>query len=91
MSGISLKKEMRIGVKYKIAVCDDREADRKYVMDKVSRWAEKTYREVHMNAFISAEDFLFHYEEEKDYDVLLLDIENRQFVPERIRGQIFVV
>jgi DNA-binding LytR/AlgR family response regulator len=30
---------------------------------------------VQADAFASAETFLFHYEEEKDYDILLLDIE----------------
>ncbi len=60
---------------YKIAICDDSDADRQYVLDMVNRWAASASHVVHTAAFTSAEDFLFHYAEESDYDILLLDIE----------------
>ena len=60
---------------YKIAVCDDVAADRQYVADLVGHWAEKSNHTVCLNTFGSAENFLFHYAEESDYDILLLDIE----------------
>jgi DNA-binding LytR/AlgR family response regulator len=60
---------------YKIAICDDSDADRQYVFDMVNRWAEKAGHVVHTDTFASAENFLFHYAEESDYDILLLDIE----------------
>lgn len=60
---------------YKIAVCDDSDADRQYISDIVSRWAVKTGHTVQISAFDSAESFLFHYAEKSDYDILLLDIE----------------
>ena len=60
---------------YKIAVCDDAEADRQYVCAMVRQWAENTGRTVQVRAFPSAESFLFQYREEPDYDILLLDIE----------------
>lgn len=60
---------------YKIGICDDLEIDRRYVGKMVEAWAKKRGHLVHVNTFSSAENFLFHYEEEKDYDVLLLDIE----------------
>lgn len=60
---------------YKIAVCDDSEADRQYLIKVVNSWAISTNRLIHVNAFVSAENFLFHYADESDYDILLLDIE----------------
>jgi DNA-binding LytR/AlgR family response regulator len=60
---------------YKIAICDDSDADRQYVMNMVNRWATGAGHAVHIDTFASAETFLFHYAEESDYDILLLDIE----------------
>ena len=60
---------------YKIAICDDSQADRDYVASLVRRWASEGNRTAHIEAFSSAESFLFHYAEESDFDILLLDIE----------------
>ena len=57
----------------KIAICDDNQADIEYVKQMVISWAED--RSVKINTFGSAEEFLFHYDGEKDYDILLLDVE----------------
>lgn len=62
-------------MKYKIAICDDSDADRQYVLNMVNAWAAQTGHAVHTDIFSSAENFLFHYPEESDYDILLLDIE----------------
>lgn len=62
-------------MKYKIAVCDDSDADRQYILHMVNRWAVSAGHMVHTDMFASAESFLFHYAEESDYDILLLDIE----------------
>lgn len=62
-------------MKYKIAICDDSDADRQYVLNMVNVWAAQTSHVVHTDTFSSAENFLFHYSEESDYDILLLDIE----------------
>lgn len=62
-------------VKYKIAICDDSDADRQYVLNMVQRWAAEAGCSVHTDTFASAESFLFHYAEESDYDILLLDVE----------------
>ena len=62
-------------MKYKIAICDDSDADRQYVLNMVNRWAAGAGHVVHIDTFTSAENFLFHYAEESDYDILLLDIE----------------
>ena len=62
-------------MQYKIAICDDSEADRQYVLNMVRAWAAAAGHLVHTDAFASAESFLFHYAQESDYDILLLDIE----------------
>ena len=62
-------------MKYKTAICDDSDADRQYVLNMVNAWAAQTSHVVHTDTFSSAENFLFHYSEESDYDILLLDIE----------------
>lgn len=60
---------------YKIAICDDSDADRQYISALVNGWAESAGHTVQISAFASAESFLFHYAEKSDYDILLLDIE----------------
>lgn len=60
---------------YKIAICDDDKADRQYIEALVEKWAKAAGHSVQIAAFESAESFLFHYAAERDYDILLLDIE----------------
>lgn len=62
-------------MEYKIAICDDSEIDRQYISNSVQRWACKEKHILCIETFSSAEDFLFHYAEHKDYDILLLDVE----------------
>ncbi len=62
-------------MKYKIAICDDSDADRQYILNMVERWAASVGHMVHIDTFTSAENFLFCYAEESDCDILLLDIE----------------
>lgn len=63
------------GVDYKIGICDDSGPERDYVSALVRKWASGGGREVKIRTFASAEQFLFRYAEEKDFDILLLDIE----------------
>lgn len=60
---------------YKIAICDDSDADRQYISGLAKCWAEGAGHSVQTASFASAESFLFHYAEESDYDILLLDVE----------------
>lgn len=62
-------------VGYKIAICDDASTDRQYLSGMIQRWAEDASHAVQVSDFPSAESFLFHYAEECDFDILLLDIE----------------
>ena len=58
-----------------VAVIDDNQTDTKYVSGLVKLWSEAAFHTVRIRAFQSAEEFLFHYEEDKEFDILLLDIE----------------
>uniref|UniRef100_UPI0040571746 LytR/AlgR family response regulator transcription factor n=1 Tax=Acetatifactor sp. TaxID=1872090 RepID=UPI0040571746 len=60
---------------YKIAICDDNETDCSYISSLVFCWAEQYHFHIKLDTFSSAEAFLFHYAEQKNYDMLLLDIE----------------
>ena len=62
-------------MKYQIAICDDRKEDAEYIASAVKQWAEENYIPVKVETFPSGESFLFRYEEKKDYDILLLDVE----------------
>lgn len=59
----------------RIAVCDDSRTDAEYVLRIIEDWSNTRELQVRVEKFPSAESFLFHYEEDKSYDILLLDIE----------------
>lgn len=60
---------------YQIAVCDDNNTDVAFITALVSQWGEESGYVIKLDSFSSAEGFLFCYEEKKEYDILLLDIE----------------
>ena len=60
---------------YHIAICDDNTADIQYLSTLLQEWAGQKGTLLRTDTFPTAEAFLFHYQEEKDYDILLLDIE----------------
>ena len=60
---------------YRAAVCDDSAADADYVRGIVAHWAEQRGIALECRAFSSAEQFLFSYAEDKNFDLLLLDVE----------------
>lgn len=59
----------------KIAICDDDAAQRDYLAGIVSDWAGRGRHPVKLRQYRDAEAFLFDYAEEKDFDILLLDVE----------------
>ena len=60
---------------YRAAVCDDSAADADYVRGIVAHWAEQRGVALECRTFSSAEQFLFCYAEDKNFDLLLLDVE----------------
>ena len=60
---------------FRMAVCDDSTKDAGYVKVLAEAWARDRGIESEITVFPSAESFLFRYAEDKNWDVLLLDIE----------------
>ena len=59
----------------KIAICDDEAGQREYLRDVVTAWAKKNRHGADVREYEGAKSFLFDYGEEKDFDILLLDVE----------------
>lgn len=59
----------------KLAICDDNEEYAQFIDGLVAQWAERSGVQARTARFPSAEAFLFRYEEERDFDILLLDVE----------------
>ena len=62
-------------MKYKIAICDDDTKQRTYLYGIVTAWAKKNHHLAEIKQYSEAKSFLFDYATEKDFDILLLDIE----------------
>ena len=60
---------------YRIAICDDEQNQIEYLTSIVSAWSNENGHVCEMHTFPSAEAFLFAYEDDNAYDILLLDIE----------------
>ncbi len=56
-------------------ICDDCDADRSYIKTLVEKWAMEKGNTTAIKEYASAESFLFAYAEQKEFDILLLDIE----------------
>lgn len=62
-------------MKYKIAICDDEQTQLELIASAVSAWSTRNSYTYDVTMFTSAEAFLFEYEDNKAYDILLLDVE----------------
>ena len=60
---------------YRVAIVDDSTTDAEFVQGILNSWAEQRQANIQVNVFPSAEAFLFRYAEDKDWDILFLDIE----------------
>lgn len=59
----------------KIAICDDEQSQIEYIESILSEWGRKCGHTYTVETYPSAESFLFAYEDNKDYDIFLLDVE----------------
>lgn len=59
----------------RIAVCDDEEAQRKLIINYLQEWARASGQILSLSEFPDGESLLFCWEDEKDFDLLILDIE----------------
>ena len=60
---------------YRVAIVDDSSVDAGFAEDILKAWAQDRKVVVQPERFPSAEKFLFHYADDKAWDILLLDIE----------------
>ena len=60
---------------YRVAIVDDSKTDAEFVQGILNGWADLRRANIQAEVFPSAEAFLFRYAEDKDWDILLLDIE----------------
>ena len=60
---------------YRVAIVDDSTTDAEFVLGILNSWADQRQVNIQAEVFPSAEAFLFRYAEDKDWDILLLDIE----------------
>ena len=60
---------------YSIAICDDNTADSGRIAEYVSNWCAASGQTAAVRMFPSAEAFLFAYEEDRSFEILLLDVE----------------
>ncbi|MBE6730205.1 MAG: response regulator transcription factor [Ruminococcaceae bacterium] len=58
-----------------MAITDDIKEDISYTEDILKTWAAETFTDITVEKFTSGESFLFKFSEQKDFDILLLDIE----------------
>lgn len=74
-----------------IGICDDEPLAVDYLTLHLTKWAKETGHPLHISTFFSAEQFLFEYEANQNYDILLLDIQmgemNGMELARRIREQ----
>lgn len=59
---------------YRVAVCDDDQKQIQEVESILRKWSRQSGHTCHIRAFPSGEAFLFDYEEDRAYDILLLDV-----------------
>ena len=60
---------------YRVAIVDDSVTDARFVEGILKDWAGEKQTAIQAEVFSSAEVFLFRYAEDKEWDILLLDIE----------------
>ena len=59
---------------YRVAIVDDSTTDAEFVQGILYSWADQRQENIRAEVFPSAEAFLFRYAEDKDWNILLLDI-----------------
>lgn len=58
-----------------IGICDDEQQQLEYLKKLVLEWGAHTHNKIVVHTFENAEQFVFAWEENKSFDLLLLDIE----------------
>lgn len=66
------------GTIMRIAICDDEEAQRLLLQKYVEAWAQENRIHLETRLFTSGESFWFAWEDDREYDLLIFDIEMGQ-------------
>ena len=59
----------------RIGICDDERVQQELLIKYISIWGETRDAQVEWVTYSSAESFLFAWEEDKNFDLLMLDVE----------------
>lgn len=59
----------------RIAICDDEKAQQQLLKKYLEEWAAKNKVTLETKLFVNGENFLFSWEDDRDYDLLIFDIE----------------
>lgn len=62
----------------KLAIIEDEQAHRELLSEYLEEWGKEQAVSLCIKAFASAESFLFAWEEERDFDVLFVDIQMKE-------------
>lgn len=62
-------------MKIHITICDDEKSEINYLTLLLQKWMEQSKITARISTFVSAESFLFSYPDNKDCDIILLDIQ----------------
>lgn len=62
----------------RVAICDDEEVQQQLLKNYLKEWAALNEVVIEIKLFQSGENFLFLWEDDKDYDLLIFDIEMGQ-------------
>lgn len=65
-------------MRLKIAICDDEQLQTEHLKAATEQWSICAGHTTDICTFSSAEEFLFAYEDDKSFDILLLDVEMRE-------------
>ena len=65
-------------MRLRIAICDDEKTETEYLARLASQWAASAKIGAEISVFDSAEAFLFAYDGDNSFDVLLLDIQMKK-------------
>lgn len=66
------------GIFVKIAIIEDEQLHTELLMEYIKSWSIQKKVTVKIKSFPSAESFLFHWEEEIDFDLLFIDIQMKE-------------
>ena len=62
----------------RIAICDDEKPQRLLLKKYLEEWAHRNKVILETEQFVSGENFMFAWEDDRDYDLLIFDIEMGQ-------------